>query len=114
MSETPRPIKFKLRFEAEEGEEVSRIRPAYANNFSIQRFESDIFFDVCIMPLDALAQIKPEEREPEVEMVVLDRYVLSVSTLLRLRDSVNKMYAQLSEQGMISDDAAERTQTKIR
>ena len=107
-------LKVTKRFERDEDDD-SRVRPAYVNNFDLARIGAEIFMDTCILPLDDLARAKENEAAGSaqpVEVIVLDRYVFSVETFIRLRAAVETIYAELSKIGGVPGDATLRLYPK--
>jgi hypothetical protein len=107
-------LKLSKRFERD-GDDASKIRPAYVNHVDLARVGGEVFMDMCILPLDDLARAKENEAaggEHPVEVVVLDRYVFGIETFQRLRIAVDAVHAELSKMGALQSDAAFRLYPK--
>ena len=104
-------IQLKLTKRFEHDDDASRVRPAYTNTIDLARVGSEVFMDVCIIPMDDLAKAKENQAtgtEAAVEVIVLDRYVFGLDTFLRLHSAVSTIHADLSKIGALPHDATFR------
>jgi hypothetical protein len=101
-------VKYKKRF-ARETDDESRVRPAYANQFVFNRFGTEIFLDVCVVPIDDIIGASQTGSGAELDVIVLDRYVFSLDAFLILRAQAEQLYQQLVKQEVITENATPGT-----
>ena len=63
---------------------------------------SDIFLDVCVLPLDDLIGRPGEDASPrEVRIVTIDRFVMGLSAFQQLAEQVKELSGILTDQKIL-------------
>lgn len=76
--------------------------PLYVNHFQVSHHQSDVFVDVGIIPIDDILKATvgpPKEEVTPARFLVLSRLVMSVSSLVGLRNQINQILEKVEESG---------------